>query len=82
MTDQTAYVVMRDRTPTAVATTLESAQAAAIAAHSEHLTSTTREYRWDPTEWPEGALVLKTRTGSTGRFVKADWSVVPVPHIS
>lgn len=74
----TTYVVMRGNDPLCTADDLTVAQTAAIADYSEHLPDD-REYRWDPTEWPVGTLVLKVRRGAS-RWTQAGYRVIPVPH--
>ena len=76
MTGQIVYVVMIGAHPQAAATTLEAAQADAVASETQFRTP--EELRWD--EHPDGWRLM-IRTGGRGRFAWTQRWVAAVPQI-
>jgi len=79
MTD-TTFVVMWGDMPQLVTDDLSVAQAVAIAANVKYLPADDRprEHRWD--QEGNDTLVLREKSPSSGRWVKANYMVVTVPR--
>ncbi|MEU7074704.1 hypothetical protein AB0B30_32645 [Streptomyces narbonensis] len=77
-----AYVVLSGDTPTLSADTLQAAQDAALAAHTEYLTVENYDFRWN--EYHEGRKwrLMQRSKDRKGRFSWTMRAVHAVEHVT
>jgi hypothetical protein len=81
---KTVYVAMIGDRPTAVAPSLELAQAHALTAQTEYQTAGEWEHRWDEHSY-DGLRLMQRRRGPAGSGRRFSWtqrSVRPVDYIT